>query len=176
MVIALSEIMCCRLYTIKLFEWISMHWLLVPNRKVLSCLGENNDCSDGMTPTSSISQNERIFDGAMVLGNIQRKQESPWTWKIANWLVGRVGLVGLHGVGWWVASHFFMEMNQCMLEIVRDQKGLLNKSFRILLGGFGRFNTVDPLFYLWPLLRGGTRSQGLGAFQNTKKLGLSLRS
>ena len=94
--------------TIKLFEWISMHWLLVRNRKVLSCLGENNDCSDGMTPTSSISQNERIFDGAIVLGNIQRKQESPWTWKIANWLVGRVGLVGLDGVGLVVASHFFM--------------------------------------------------------------------
>lgn len=54
-----------------------MHWLLVRNRKVLSCLRENNDCSDGMTPTSNISQNELIFDRAIVLGNIQRKQESP---------------------------------------------------------------------------------------------------
>ena len=64
-------------------------------------------------------------------------------------LVGWESWVGWVRWGWLVvASHFFMEMNQCMLEIVRDQKGLLKKSFRILLGGFGRFNTVNPLFYL----------------------------
>ena len=82
--------------------WVNFYALVIGSQqKGIVLSWGNNDCSDGMTPTSSISQNERIFDGAMVLGNIQRKQESPWTWKIANWLVGRVGLVGLHGVGWW---------------------------------------------------------------------------